>query len=60
MRASSAEHDLLYRSLAHQTRLAFPAIGAMLQLKKSGLAFGIHIIGYRGTSRRNCLVQHLL
>ncbi len=59
MAASSPDHDSLDRSLAHQARLAFPAINAVLKLEESLLAIGIHIIGDRGSAQLYRFFQDL-
>jgi hypothetical protein len=45
MRSPPADHDFFNRGLARQTRLAFAAIGAVLDLEKASFAIGIHVIG---------------
>ena len=44
MRPSAADHDLLDRSFAGEARLAFAAIGAVLDLEEAGFAIGVDVI----------------
>lgn len=53
MRSPSADHDFLDRRLAAPARLAFAAIGAMLNLEKAGFAIGIHVIRDGRSARGN-------
>jgi hypothetical protein len=40
----SADHDFFDRGLARQARLAFAAVGAMLDLEETGFSIGIHVV----------------
>jgi hypothetical protein len=42
--AAAGDHDALDGSLANQTWLPFPSVNAVLQLKESFLAIGIHVV----------------
>jgi hypothetical protein len=44
VRSAPTDNDFLDRSLALYAGFAFAAIGAVLDLKKAGLAIGIHIV----------------
>jgi hypothetical protein len=44
VRTPSADDDLFDRGLARQARLAFAAVGAVLDLEEPGFAIGIHVV----------------
>jgi hypothetical protein len=56
--AAAGDHDALDGFLADQTRFAFATVHAMLKLKVTFFAIGIHIIRDRGTASRDGFVQH--
>ena len=60
MRTPSRNHGTLDRRLANQAGFAFPAIDAMLDLKKPLFAIGVDIIGDRRTARGDGLLQYRL
>ena len=60
MAAAPAITIRLIGVLHDQGRLAFAAINAMLQLKKSLFAIGVDIVGNRRSAQRDGFFQHLL
>src|SRR5262245_10657034 len=59
MRSPSSHNDLLDLPLAGQAGLAFTTVGAVLELKKAFLPIGIDIVGDRGSSSGDRLLEHL-
>ena len=58
MTAASGDHHTFDRSLAYQARFAFPPVNAMLELEKSFLAVGIHIVRNGRSSESDRFFQH--
>ena len=58
MAAAPGNDDALDGSSAHEAGLAFAAIDAMLQLKKSLFSVGIYVIGNGRTPERDGFFQY--
>src|SRR5579871_1489409 len=57
---ASGDDDFLDWSLALQARLAFTAVGAMLDLKEPRFTIGVNVIRDRGTTCGNRRLQDFL
>lgn len=60
MTAAAGEHDTADCRSAYQARLTFAAINSMLELEESFFSIGIHIVGNRRSTQRDCLAQYFL
>jgi len=60
MAAASRNYDSLNWSFAHKAELAFPSINSVLELKKTFIAVGVHVVGNTRAAEPDGFFQHLL
>jgi len=60
VRSPSAKHDALDSGTTNQTWLTCSHVHAVPELEEPFATFGIHIVGNRGSSESDCIVQYLL
>ena len=60
MAAAAGDHDALDGCLADQAWFPFPSVDAVLKLKESFLAIGIHVVRDGRTAQRDGFFEHFL
>ena len=60
MTTASGDDDAFDRRFANQARLAFPAVNAMLDLKKAFVSIRVNIVGDARTAEPNGFFQNSL
>src|SRR5579864_4999950 len=56
--AAAGDHDALNQRFADQTRFAFAAVDAMLELEESFFALGVDVVGNGGAAKRDGFGEH--
>jgi hypothetical protein len=58
--ATACDHDTFDGQLTNQAWLPFATVDAVLQLKKSFLTIGVHVVRDGRTAERNGFFEHFL